>query len=92
MKNLLFLSVLSLSGLLYAAPGEKMPPPPIRERRNVQGGDPRFQRHLWRAFAELSDSERKEMIQLQRNDPEKFRLIMQKKVEKIIREERAVRA
>lgn len=38
---------------------------------------------IWRAFAELSETEKKELMQLQRTNPEKFRTIMQEKADKI---------
>ena len=53
-----------------------------------QNGERSLRGHLmWRAFAELPDTERREMMKLQRNDPEKFRKIMMKKVEKLLQTE-----
>ena len=36
---------------------------------------------IWGAFARLSDAERREMMELQRTDPEKFREAMRRKAE-----------
>ena len=75
----------------FAAPeaqGKKAPcqtPPP--RSHGDRGRGP----HLWRAFSELSDEERAAMVKLQREDPEKFREAMHKKVEEIVRREKAER-
>ena len=56
--------------------GEKRRPP--RSPENFRRGP-----GIWRAFAELPENEKKELMQLQRTDPEKFRAIMQEKADRI---------
>ena len=69
-------------GVSPAPNGEKMPPPPPRYgKRDVDGA-------IWSAFARLSDAERKEMLELQCSDAEKFRAAMLAKA----KEYRAARA
>jgi len=69
-------------GASPAPGGEKMPPPPPRcGKRDADGA-------IWSAFARLSDAERKEMLELQCSDSEKFRAAMLAKA----KEYRAARA
>jgi len=55
----------------------QLPPPPPWKRGGRRGGN----EAVWAAFARLSDEERKEMLELQRSDPEKFREKMKEKAE-----------
>ena len=63
------------------------PPPPPGKRdgekapRPMRGGRRGANEAMWAAFARLSDAERKEMLELQRSDPEKFREKMKAKAE-----------
>ena len=91
MKTVSFILACVFSGaMLFAAPDEKekrlsLPGPPARGDRGPRGP------YVWRAFSELSDRERMEMTGLQRNDPEKFREIMTRKAEEILRREQEER-
>ena len=88
MKKIILLVLLVIvSGTLWAFP----PPPQRGSHPGPMGRKPRMPRNIWRAFAELSDAERKEMIAIQRNDPDKFREIMQQKALEIEKAERAER-
>jgi len=92
MKTSAAVLLFALSGItLFAAPDaqEKPQPPqmPPQHSRGDRGRGPL----LWRAFSELSDEERAGMVKLQREDPEKFREAMNRKVEEIVRREKAER-
>ena len=82
-KILLTLTVV-LSALMVSAR-------PVPEKRPPAPGPSGVSRHIWRAFGELSDAERKEMMQLQRENPEKFLEVMKKKAEAFFKAEKAER-
>ena len=85
-KILLTLTVVLSALLVSARPApEKRPPFP------GPSGEGRLSRHIWRAFGELSDAERKEMMQLQRENPDKFLEVMKKKAEAFFKAEKAER-
>ena len=94
-KFLIYFTFSAVSGLLCAAPAAEMPARPPRPPHHGQqivpqqrsGGNFNF----WRVFSRLAPAEQKEMINLQRTDPEKFRSVMQEKVEKFHREQQAGR-
>ena len=89
MTKLLLILTAAVSVLIVSARSlpEKAPlrtqPGPPRESR--------LSRHIWRAFGELSDAERKEMMQLQRENPDKFLEVMKKKAEEFFNAEKAER-
>ena len=88
MKKILFLSLVVIcAGTLFALP----PPPPRGAHPGPGIKNQRMPRNIWRAFAELSDAERKEMLNIQRNDPDKFRELMFAKAQEIEKAERAER-
>ena len=75
-------------------PPQQRPPRPPHPPRHIQfakGQKPGHQQNFWRVFSRLSPAEQKEMMLLQRNDPEKFRAAMQEKAEKIQTEMQAKR-
>ena len=72
--------------LVSARPAPEKRPSPL-----ARTGEERHSRHIWRAFGELSDAERKEMLQLQRENPEKFLEVMKKKAEAFFKAEKAER-
>lgn len=76
-----------LSALMVTA----RPVPEKRPHAPVRAGEERLSRHIWRAFGELSDAERKEILQLQRENPEKFLEVMKKKAESFFNAEKAER-
>lgn len=82
-KILLTLTVV-LSALMVSAR-------PVPEKRPPAPGPSGVSRHIWRAFGELSDAERKEMMQLQRENPEKFLEVMKKRAEAFFKAEKAER-
>lgn len=84
MKKFLLLVVCAAAAGVFAAEAVPAMQP---ERR----GDARMSRHIWRAFGELSDAERKQMLQLQRENPAKFQEEMQKKAEAFLEAERTER-
>ena len=79
------------AAVLFAAPEAQEKQQPRQTPPAHSHGDRGRGPHLWRAFSELSDEERAAMVKLQREDPEKFREAMYKKVEEIIRREKAER-
>ena len=92
MKLFTTISMLTVFGaLLSAAPGlppmehRRPPRPPMNQKgdRNMRNSG------IWRAFSQLPQNEQKELMQLQRTDPEKFRAIMQEKVAKFHAEQQA---
>ena len=92
MKKIILLLAVTVTGSLLAAPPAGPQTSSYKEpRKQRPGGARRLQPHLWRAFSELSDQERKEIFQLQRNDPEKFREVMRKKAEEIMKAEQLER-
>ena len=93
-KTLLFVLAALCCSTFAAEKKQSDPPPkPMLPPQPHRGGERSRRGHLmWRAFAELSDKERKEMMTLQRNDPEKFREIMMKKVETLLQTEQKERA
>ena len=95
MKNFFtFFSVFALFPLFAAAPdADKTPHPPRRPRhfQFPQGQRQNNTPNLWRVFSQLSPAEQKEMMELQRTEPEKFRSAMQEKVEKLKAEMQAKR-
>ena len=85
---LALVAAVSLSACLAAAePAAPAPasPPPSEGKRPGPPPPPRDGRingaAIWAAFSRLSDAERKEMLELQRSDPEKFREKMKAKAE-----------
>lgn len=87
MKLFTALSLLTVFGtLLSAAPDAGKPAPEQRRPPRppmIQKGDRNMRNPgIWRAFAQLPQNEQKELMQLQRTDPEKFRTIMQEKAAK----------
>ena len=98
MKSLFtFFALFTFAGVVSAAPvPEKAPQAvtyPIRRqhRPNFHPGQPSKPGNnngLWRIFSRLTPAEQKEMMQLQRTEPEKFRTVMQEKLEKIQAEQR----
>ena len=103
MKSLFsFFALFAFAGVISAAPVPEEAPQavtyPIRRPRIERPHRPNF-RHgqqqkpgssngFWRVFSQLSPAEQKEMMQLQRTEPEKFRTVMQEKLEKIQAEQR----
>ena len=76
----LFLTLISLVSAAVAIP------PPVRPPRHAGAAfppAPKMKRsrtpNVWWAFSRLSPAEQKELMELQRKDPEKFRSVMQKK-------------
>ena len=73
---------------LAAAPGDppskehRRPPRPPRSPMMQTGSRGQRNPGIWRAFSQLPQEEQKELMRLQRTDPEKFRAIMQEKVAK----------
>ena len=92
-KFLICFTFSAISGLLFAAPAvEKMPRPPRHPHHGQPGRPlpkPGSSDHFWRMFSRLDPAEQKEMMTLQRTDPEKFRSVMQEKAEKFHREQQA---
>ena len=106
MKSLFtFFALFSVMGLINAAPAPEDAPkavtyPHRRPRielphhpnfRHGQQSKPGSSNGFWRVFSQLTPAEQKEMMQLQRTEPEKFRTIMQEKFEKIQAEQREKR-
>ncbi|MBQ9500769.1 MAG: hypothetical protein IJU70_01305 [Lentisphaeria bacterium] len=92
MKTNAVVLLLAFGGImLSAAPEAQEKPQPSQPPAPRSHGDRGRGPHLWRAFSELSDEERAAMAKLQREDPEKFREAMLKKVEEIVRREKAER-
>ena len=98
MKSLFtFFTLFSVIGLINAAPAPKGAPKAVTyphrrphmerpHRPNFQPGQqvkPGNNNGYWRVFSQLTPAEQKEMMQLQRTEPEKFRTVMQEKLEKI---------
>lgn len=54
--------------------GNRPAPPPYGGKRGAGAA-------MWAAFARLSDAERRELMELQRTDPEKFREVLRRKAE-----------
>ena len=103
MKSLFtFFTLFSVIGLINAAPAPKGAPKAVTyphrrphmerpHRPNFQPGQqvkPGNNNGYWRVFSQLTPAEQKEMMQLQRTEPEKFRTVMQEKLEKIQAEQR----
>ena len=103
MKSLFtFFTLFSVMGLINAAPAPENAPRavtyPHRRPRIERPHHPSFQpgqqakpgnnNGYWRVFSQLTPAEQKEMMQLQRTEPEKFRTVMQEKFEKIQAEQR----
>jgi len=91
MRNLMFASLLLLTGLtVIAAPGDGEAPPPQESgappppRKEDRSG-----RQMWRAFSQLSDDERKELVALQARDQDAFRKKLQQKAEEFRKKEEA---
>ena len=86
MMRILLLSIFSMLAFSVSAqPPAAGTPPPGRP------GEGRLSRHIWRAFSELSDAERKEMMKLQRENPDKFMEVMKKRAEAFFKAEKAER-
>jgi len=66
------------------------PPPPSQEMMQKKA---RFRRGpgIWRVFSRLSVQERKELMELQRKDPEKFRQLLQQKADSLFQSEQQER-
>ena len=88
-----FLILITLTSTIIAAPQPPVrrhhpgthnfpPPQDMKHNRNAS---------IWRAFSQLSPAEQKELMTLQRTDPEKFRSVMQEKAAKIQKERQAKR-
>ena len=101
-KFLIYFAFSAVSGLLFAAPAAEKPGCPPRPPRHGQPGRPQGNPgrpqssqgnnvNFWRVFSRLTPEEQKEMMTLQRTDPEKFRTAIQEKAEKIQREQQARR-
>ena len=94
-KFLIYFTFSAVSSLLCAAPAAEMPArPPRQPRHGQQIGQPQRSGgnfNFWRVFSRLAPAEQKEMMNLQRTDPEKFRSVMQEKIEKFQREQQAGR-
>ena len=102
MKSLFtFFTLTAVIGLLNAAaptdapsvpgPAPHHPRHPHPRRQNFQPGPPQkpgSNANFWRFFSRLSPAEQKEIMLLQRTDPEKFRATVQEKVEKFQAEQR----
>lgn len=80
------------------APGEGLPPeppPPPPEHRHMGPPPPnrRFRSGpgVWQAFSQLTPEERREMLKLQREDPEKFHELMRAKADELFRKREARR-
>ncbi len=87
MKKTVWMLLLTLvvgAGVWAAEPanGETPPPPP----------PDRSGRLIWRAFSQLSEAERKEMMELQARDQDAYRKKMQQKVEELRAREAASEA
>ena len=82
---------LTLAIVLSALAVSARPAPENRPPHHGPAGEGRLSRHIWRAFGELSDAERKEMMQLQRENPDKFLEVMKKKAEAFFKAEKAER-
>ena len=91
MKKVFFSSALAMACTLLCAGDPPPRPIPPHHRRGENMEHFRKGPGLWRAFSELSASERKEMAKLQRTDPEKFKEVMNQKVELIFKAEQAER-
>ena len=59
------------------------PPPPLKSEK-----ERRTSFAIWRAFSSLPEKERREMVKLQRTDPEKFRKVMTEKGEALLKADR----
>ncbi|MBO5823030.1 MAG: hypothetical protein J6R86_08460 [Lentisphaeria bacterium] len=103
MKSLFkFFALFAFAGVISAAPAPENAPkavtyPHRRPRielphhpnfRHGQSQKPGSSNGFWRVFSQLTPAEQKEMMQLQRSEPEKFRTVMQEKLEKIQAEQR----
>lgn len=82
MKKILLLIVCAAAASLFSAD-------PISPKQPERRTDARLSRHIWRAFGELSDAERKKMLHLQRENPAKFQEEMKKKAEAFFEAEKA---
>ena len=75
---------------------EPPPPPPPGERRRHPERDPgrRFRNGpgMWQVFSRLTPEERREMLKLQREDPEKFREVMSAKADELYKKRQQRRA
>ena len=81
--------LLTLTVILSVLVASARPMPEKRPYAPGRAGAGRLSHHIWRAFGELSDAERKEMMQLQRENPEKFLEVMKKKAETLFNAEKA---
>lgn len=80
--------------VLHAAPAPEGAPRPPRHPRYFQfAGNQRPDSHqnFWRIFSRLTPAEQKEMMNLQRTDPEKFRAAIHRKAEQIQAEQQLKR-
>ncbi len=91
MRNWMLISFLLLAGFaVTAAPGDEQAPPPQEPgtppppRKEDRSG-----RMMWRAFSQLSENERKELLALQARDQDAFRKKMQQKAEEFRQKEEA---
>lgn len=74
---LLIISVCSFAA--SAAPERPGKQPQGREKPARRRGTRQRNSDIWRAFSMLPNAEQRQLLRLQRNDPEKFRTIMQQK-------------
>lgn len=80
--------------VLHAAPDGKDVPRPPRPPRHFQfpgNQKPDSHQNFWRIFSRLTPAEQKEMMNLQRTDPEKFRAAIHRKAEQIQAEQQLKR-
>ena len=87
MKKWLLLIAFCCAGLIPAGAEEPEdvppPPPPLKSEK-----ERRTSFAIWRAFSSLPEKERREMVKLQRTDPEKFRKVMTEKGEALLKADR----
>lgn len=90
MRNLTMICFLLLTGFaVMAAPGDDQVPPPQEPGAPPPRKEDRSGRMMWRAFSQLGENERKELLALQARDQDAFRKIMQQKAEEFRKKEEA---